>query len=146
MSLTMKPCMIAAGPRPKPCIIQTEPPRIISEPTRLVTTRMPTSNARRIRKPLLAGVDVEVALTFGRHAVADLLVIDRARRNGQALSLRFGDLLLVHALAGQRMRDGAVALVARVLEHLVAGARRDHDAQRPRRRERARIVDGCDVL
>ena len=47
----MKPCMIAAGPRPKPCIIQTEPMTIISKPSRLVTIRMMTSNARRMTLP-----------------------------------------------------------------------------------------------
>ncbi len=44
----MKPCMIAAGPRPKPCIIQIEPMPIISKPSRLVTNRMTRSNARRM--------------------------------------------------------------------------------------------------
>src|SRR5688572_24814277 len=130
MLLTMKPCMIAAGPMPKPCIIQTEPMRIISKPTRLVTTRMTISNPRRMSATLrlFAGVDVEVALAFARHAVTNLLVIGRARRYRQTLGLGLGDLLLVDTLAAQRVADGAVAFVARLLEHLVPGARRDHDA------------------
>jgi hypothetical protein len=39
--------MIASGPTPKPCMIQTAPLQTISKPTRLVTMRMTTSNARR---------------------------------------------------------------------------------------------------
>jgi hypothetical protein len=48
MSFTIGPCMIAAGPVPKPCIAHTQPVRIISNPTSVVTIRMPTSNALRM--------------------------------------------------------------------------------------------------
>src|SRR6185503_4667186 len=150
MSLTMKPCMIAAGPTPKPCIIQIEPMPTISRPTRLVTIRIKMSNALRIESlrsnRLLAGVDVEDALPFRRHAVANLLVLDGAGGYRQTLGLGLGDLAFVGALARQRMRDGAVALVARILEHLVAGARGDHEPDRPRRRVCTGIVDARNVL
>src|SRR5262245_21725131 len=133
MLLTMNPCMIASGPTPNPCIIHTAPMQIMSKPTSVVTIFMSTSNMAA----LLPRVDVEHVLTFGRHAVADLLVLSRARRRRQTLGQRLRDLAFVHALARERVRDRAIALVARILEHLVTRPRRDHHAHRPRRRVRA---------
>src|SRR5688500_1639890 len=100
--------------------------------SRFISSRESCPCDRRVAgATLLPGVDIEHALPFRRHSVADLLVLDRALGYRQALRFRFGDLPFVRALAGERVSDGAVPLVARVLEHLVTGPRRDHEPDRP---------------
>src|SRR4029453_624748 len=40
ISFTMKPCKIAAGPTPSPCIIQIEPMKLANSPRKLLNTRI----------------------------------------------------------------------------------------------------------